>query len=291
VICHAPQDRAIFRRIPLYWTAVTVGPVLLYSSFRFQHRLVATVEHLGGGGQVASIVGFIFALLSTWLFLLGLYKLMPYTKVDTTAAAIGSIIATVFWTIVTHLFGAYVNWSFSRESSTFTVVYGSLGLIPLFMLWIHALWVIVLYGLEVTRTLMIVGVRLDRGLPVLDDLPPMTDPASIVPVVKVIADRFEQGRLTDVSHIVDRTHFSPAAVEILLKGLVQDGVIYRVDERRRQGFSLARPPARITTDQLMQTAMRLTDAQGAERSRAWDWINRFRADVLKVPSHAPIADM
>ena len=43
-VCQAAEHRSLMRRIPLYWTTLTLGLILLYSSFHFQGRLAEVIR-------------------------------------------------------------------------------------------------------------------------------------------------------------------------------------------------------------------------------------------------------
>ena len=290
-ICQTSEHRSLIRRIPLYWTTITIGPVLLYLSFRFGTRLVERVEQAGWGAAVASTLGVLTAFLSVWLLLLSLYKLMPYARVNLTAAAAGSFVAAVFWTAATNLFGLYIAWSFSKQSSAFTILYGSLGLIPLFLLWVYFLWLVVLYGLEITSMLQIVGGRMDKGMPVRGELPPMVEPAGVIPLMQVVAERFDKGLSTEPEHIVEATRFNRRAVDVMLAALTEEILLHFVDRGAGAAYALARPPDRITTGELLRIAQRLTDSPAGGDSKAWEWVREFRVAQLQLTLHKPLAEI
>ena len=128
-VCQAAEHRSLMRRIPLYWTTLTLGLILLYSSFHFQGRLAEGIRSAGWSDPLASAIGFVTAFGATWLFLLLIYVLMPNTRVHPAAAAVGSLVAAVLWVAATHAFSEYIAFSFRKESSAFAILYGSLGLI------------------------------------------------------------------------------------------------------------------------------------------------------------------
>ena len=290
-ICRAPEHRSLSRRIPLYWTTITIGPVLLYLSFHFQGRLVASLQQTSWGGSVASLIGLVSAFLSVWVLLLSLYMLLPNTKMSLAATAAGSFVAAILWTVATNVFRWYVGMSFSSESSAFTILYGSLGLIPLFLMWVYFLWLVVLYGLEITVMLQVVGGRMDKGVPVRREAPPLTDPASVIPLVRVVADRFEKSLAADPDDIVSLTRLDPRAVELMLGMLTEDGVLHEVEREGRTGYVLARPPDRITTDELLSVAQRLVAVPETEQTRASTWLARFRRAQLELPVHTPLSEL
>ncbi len=290
-ICQARQHRSLQRRVPLYWMTVTIGPALLYFSFVFQGRFVAWVESAGIAGPFVGFVGGVTAFVATWLFLLALYELIPHTRVKLSAALVGSLLGAVFWTVATEAFNAYLGWSFRKESSAFTLLYSSLGLIPLFMFWIYFLWVIVLYGLELTSLLQFVGNRLDGAMPHRAELPPLTDPAGIVPVVQVVADRFAKGLTTTRDTIVEETQVPERAVALMLDALTSKGVLHRVEDDDAQAYALSRPTDSISTAALLRIAQELLHADESSDDPGWAWVRRFHEAQLDLGVHKSLAEL
>ncbi len=249
------------------------------------------IEQWGGSGPAAATIGAVMSFVASWLFLLVLYVLMPHTRIRLAAAAAGSFVAALLWTGATGAFGSYLAWSFSRESSAFTILYGTLGLIPLFLLWVYFLWLVVLYGLEITSVLQTVGRRLDGRLPEHGEMPPLVDPAAVVPMMQLVAARFRRGLITTADEIVDETRCPRRAVELMLDGLTADGVLHRVETAGAEGYALARPPDRVTTSELLAVAQKLTAATGPSDSAAWQWVNRFREAQLDLTIHRPLAEL
>jgi membrane protein len=78
----------------------------------------------------------------TWIFLLSLYLLIPYTKVRLSVAFATS---TLTWLMVSGIATA----SFSLQKVVFdrlSVLYGSLSFLPFLMIVLYVLWAIVLWG-------------------------------------------------------------------------------------------------------------------------------------------------
>ena len=56
----------------------------------------------------------------------------------------GGLVATLFWEVAKYGYTAY-----AAKVVVYSKIYGSLGIIPLFLLWIYYSWVVVLVGAEV----------------------------------------------------------------------------------------------------------------------------------------------
>jgi len=247
-ICQAPEHRAIHRRVPLYWMTITIGPVLVAFSFYIRARFNGMVEEMEFGGNIVSAIGYCSSFGATWLFLLGLYLLMPNTRIGARSAAIGSATATVLWTVGVGVLNGYIAVAFTK-SPNLSLLYGSLGLIPVFMVWTYIMWLVVLFGLEVASTLQMVGGKLDpKALEDRRPLPVVVDPTVIIPLMHLITKRFDRGLTTTSSDVTETLRLNSKAVSILLSELVNDDILHRLDMEDSSDaarFALARHPAHI----------------------------------------------
>lgn len=115
--------------------------------------------------QLRSVLATIIALAVTGLLLLGAYKLLPSPRPPLRFALLGAIVATLLLEGARRLFGYYIS-----NVAVYDVVYGSIGSIIVFLLFIYITAVIVLFGAELgaaTRTVF----RLRGEVGVADDQP------------------------------------------------------------------------------------------------------------------------
>jgi len=114
---------------------LTFTPILIALSFYVAARLTAESE----GIVPAWIVPYLLNVIAFWFA----YQFIPYTKVHFHAAIIAAVVAGIFWEIAKGMFNWYIN-----NLTSYTQIYGSLGTIPVFLLWLFLTWVIVLFGSE-----------------------------------------------------------------------------------------------------------------------------------------------
>ncbi len=148
VICRSKGGRSWLRRLPLYWFVLTFGPVLLAIAFWADNQVDAFVlTHISWEWlqwTIASAFDFVLA----WLAVLFLYRMVPTASVDLRPALIGALIATLLLLVGKETLGLYVNNALSLQH-----MYGSLGLVPVFMFWLYLMWLIILLGLQVSAIL------------------------------------------------------------------------------------------------------------------------------------------
>jgi len=83
----------------------------------------------------------------TWLAFTLLYVAVPNCKVRVPHALFGGLVTTLLFETAKSLFGQLV------AHSIYTNVYGAFAVIPLFLIWVYLLWVLILVGAELVRSL------------------------------------------------------------------------------------------------------------------------------------------
>ncbi|MBI4830479.1 MAG: YihY family inner membrane protein [Candidatus Lindowbacteria bacterium] len=135
-IWHAQQKRPFLSKFTSFWTVLTATPVLIFVSFYLAAKLSAQRIDLFS-------LRFLTYFLN-WLAFWFAYQFIPYTRVRIRAAIVGAIVGGTLWELAKGGF----NWYIANMTS-FDKIYGSLGAIPVFLLWLYLTWVIVLFGSEV----------------------------------------------------------------------------------------------------------------------------------------------
>jgi len=132
-------------RIVLYWTTITLGPLLLVAAIGLagSAHLQATKNILGQ--TVAGNLFFEFIpLVVLWFTFALIYLLVPNTKVKFSAALVGGIVAGTLW----HLNNVF-GFLYVSRVVTNSKIYGSLGLLPVFMAGLYLSWLILLFGAQI----------------------------------------------------------------------------------------------------------------------------------------------
>ena len=141
------RGRSWFMRIVLYWGVISLIPILLAVALG-----LATGPHLEGPKHLVERMPFVghlvFQILPVIVLCLTFaifYMLMPNTKVHWWAALGGGLVAGLLFHLNNLISVLYV----SRVVSNFKI-YGSLGLVPVFMIGLYFSWLILLFGAQVS---------------------------------------------------------------------------------------------------------------------------------------------
>lgn len=151
-IWRVKETRPLPQRILVYWAIVTLGPLLIgmsfsITSFLFTATSGAVMQRSGLGAVVYTLVS---VSLTTGAFTL-LYIAIPNRAVDWRDAIWGGFLAGVAFEIAKRLFAVYIT-----KFPTYTVIYGAVAAIPIFLIWIYLFWMITLSGALLAAALPVV---------------------------------------------------------------------------------------------------------------------------------------
>ncbi|PUA20118.1 YihY family inner membrane protein [Glaciimonas sp. PCH181] len=149
-IWRVKTQRPLIQRALVYWSLVTLGPLLIGISISVTSYLTEATN-----GLVISWLGSWFytavsVSLTTAAFTL-LYIVVPNRLVDWRDAIWGGLLAGIAFEVAKRFFAAYVI-----KFPTYTVIYGALAALPIFLLWIYMLWMITLVGALVVAALPVI---------------------------------------------------------------------------------------------------------------------------------------
>jgi len=267
-IYRAQAGRSWVRRVPQYWTLLTLSVLVLVGTFYAGERFQSMAGDFLGGA-----IGFIVQASITALLLTFAYTVMPNTKVAVRAAAAGALVAALAWEVAKTGFRAYIEFAVSYRT-----LYGSIAL-PLFaMLWMYLTWIFILFGLQVSYGIQHISTW--KETQESEDEPMLNDPASAVPLVVAIAERFDRGDPASHSYLSSQTGMPEPVIDELLLRLSEDKLVHRVDGKE-EAFSLSRPPDRILASEVLESAQRATGLHtGDDRTIRWfETVQKARSDA------------
>lgn len=156
LIYRVPHGRAWTNRVPIYWFVLTLSPLLLIFSTFVDSRFQDLMSRFSLQGPLSTLIGALWTLFAMWLLMFSTYMLFPNTRVRARPAMAGALVSATLLEIGKRTMGIYL-----QNAMSISQLYGSLGLIPLFMFWIYLMWLAALFGLEVSAVLQ----RHARGWP------------------------------------------------------------------------------------------------------------------------------
>lgn len=148
------KHRPLHRKLADYISVMILGVVILLLSSGVTVFIAAQVNNLGNPGEFSEIksgISFLVQLIPyalIWILLFLLYLIFPNTRVKILPALIGGIVAGTAYQLTQWGFITF-QFAFSR----YNAIYGSLALLPLFLIYVQLSWFIVLLGAELAYAL------------------------------------------------------------------------------------------------------------------------------------------
>ena len=137
------KRRPLPQKILLYWTALTLGPLLVGASVVVMTQLLNFTRDFAPDMSVfgvRSVFGLIEFVLLVWA-VSALYRYVPYAQVDWRHAMVGGLWVAVATEVARKLLVVYFG-----KMTAYSAIYGAFATVPILLIWIYAAWVIVLIG-------------------------------------------------------------------------------------------------------------------------------------------------
>jgi len=138
-------ERSWFQRISNYWLFVTLGPIALAVVIGFATTFFKAADGATDAIPVPIKKAIPSALSALTPVLFGgyflLYRYVPNRIVRIRSALIAAVFSTFAWTLAKWGYGIY-----TKKFVSYNRVYGSMGAIPILLLWVYIQWLVVLYG-------------------------------------------------------------------------------------------------------------------------------------------------
>lgn len=148
-IFEAPRERTMAMRILVYWSMITLVPMVLVAAGFVGDRAIQRLADVPYMNMLAVALSIVTNLAAGLLMIACVYRFMPNTPVTFRSALVGASVMVPLWLVARWAFGLYVTQVVGKGS-----LYGALGLLPLFMLWLSFCWYIFLLGAAVAHTSM-----------------------------------------------------------------------------------------------------------------------------------------
>lgn len=281
-IFEAPRHRSLPRRIMLYWSVVTLGPLLLVAVSYAGDVALTAAGGLTFVPQMLGAAGWAFSVVAGVLFLGAVYALMPNTQVQWRAAVTGAALVFPIWLAARWGFALYV------ERVGIKSLYGAMALIPLFLLWLNLCWTIFLFGAQLVaalsnRSRMDGSIRSDRQIIGSWDL--------LAATLAIAQNNRAGGGPVPLREVASGLGLSEDTTERLLACLSTHGVVCRVVDEASRSYLLARPPEKIGASEILELGCPGPEADEARSAQVSEAVSRVRQRTSSSLEKVTIASL
>jgi membrane protein len=191
------RRRPLAQRIIMYWSVLTLWPVLIGAS------LSMTTMLIGASSAVVRLVPLVF----TWAALTVLYTLVPYRHVEFRHAATAALLAGIAFEIAKRGFAVYI-----ANFPTYTLIYGAFATLPIFLVWMYVSWLVVLAGAIFTA--MLPGYRVITSE---RKRPPGRELTEALDILGVLTRAQDGGYVLPLDRIAAQAGVMPYRCELMLE--------------------------------------------------------------------------
>jgi len=140
------RTRPWLSRFTAFWATLTLAPVLIGASITITSYFAALPILRDFTAHAATLqkAPFLIPWMMSSLALATLYMALPNTRVPFRFAISGGLIAGALFELTKDGFAFYVT-----ELAHYERLYGALGTLPIFLIWLYLIWVVVLMGAEI----------------------------------------------------------------------------------------------------------------------------------------------
>ncbi|MDQ9170251.1 YihY family inner membrane protein [Oxalobacteraceae bacterium R-40] len=221
-------QRALPQRIVIYWATITLGPLLIGVSITVTAYLFTATRSVVGELPLLGTTFYTFTsiLLTTLAFTL-LYMVVPNRPVVWRDALCGGAIAAVAFEITKRMFAAFIS-----HFPNYTMVYGALAAVPVFLVWVYLGWLITLSGAVLTAALP--AVRSQRWWHTPSAGSEFFDAMAILEVLHQVRAAGKENAL-GIAATADKAKLGLDECENLLQRMLGYGWVARIKAEEKEG--------------------------------------------------------
>ena len=234
------RGRSIWQCLLRYWCAVTLLPiVLIFTIWLTGHKQISVL--LQGFGESAVLFSEFYnptpflVLCAAFTFF---YKAVPNTPVRFSAALTGGVVAGLLWEINNELSFMYLSNAIRMQT-----LYGSLGIIPIFLIALYFAWLIILFGAHTAFAVQNIDIFRRENL--IEEITPATQQVIATACLLMINDSFQKGKSSPSKlELAERLILPEAYLENALLSL-QNSQIIQENNLDPPGYTLLKPPEKL----------------------------------------------
>jgi membrane protein len=221
-IWNVRRPRAWYVRIPVYWLALTVGPMIFAASvaatgelLSASRDLVEKQPHWVNSLMDRSMTTMLLAALFSFMF-----HAIPNRKLNIWHSLAGGLVAGLGVVISQRLFGLYLS-----KLPSFALIYGTFSVVPIFLIWIYLSWLMVLLGATIAAVLPDFQLRHSQL--------PATAAGRAVAILRVsrmLADAQQKGTVAELADLARAAHQTVAQTDELLNTMGSAGWVVQTED-------------------------------------------------------------
>jgi membrane protein len=262
------RRRPLAQRILMYWSVLTLGPVLIGSSLSMTSFVLGAsfgVLSLGGAAEfILKLLPYVF----TWGALTLLYILVPYRHIDVRHALAGGLLAGIAFEVAKRGFAVYLV-----KFPTYTLLYGAFATLPVFLLWLYVSWLIVLVG--ATFTALLPGYRV---ITAEHSRPPGRELTEALDVLGVLARAQNDGKVLPLTFIAQQAQVMPHRCELMLERCAGLGWAAKTE---RDSWVLARDADTIRVADVYRAFVLDPEVTGERLAEHWKHVDSYWGTSLR----------
>ncbi len=146
------KQRSFGRKFSDYLSVMLICPVLVILSSSVTvfvtTQVTLILEKIDFLGALSPVVLFTFRLIPLvliWTVFTFIYLFMPNTRVRFSSGLLGGVVAGSVFQIV-----QWIYITLQVGTASYNAIYGSFAALPLFLVWLQASWIVVLFGAELS---------------------------------------------------------------------------------------------------------------------------------------------
>ncbi|OGA70076.1 MAG: hypothetical protein A3G81_26235 [Betaproteobacteria bacterium RIFCSPLOWO2_12_FULL_65_14] len=252
------RRRPLAQNAIMYWSVLTLGPVLIGAS------LSLTTVLIGESSPLLRLLPFVF----TWSALTLVYILVPYRRVELRHAAFGALLAGIAFELAKRAFAVYL-----ANFPTYTLIYGAFAMLPVFLVWVYVSWLVVLAG--ATLTALLPGYRV---ITTERNRAPGRELTEALDVLAVLARAQDAGQVLPLARIAAGAGMMPNRCELMLERCAGLGWVAKAE---RDGWVLSRDADTIRVADVYRAFVLDPELTGERLADHWKYIDVSLAETLR----------
>lgn len=237
LIFRTVPPKNIAKRFAEFLTVLFVGVILIIAFISLQSFFSDWFSTLLGRPAISSFAVFFGKLLPKligWFMIFLIIYYLPDCQIQFSSAVLGSFTASVFLYFLSFLFRNSVKFMVG-----YSLLYGSFGVLFIFLLYLYLAWTIILLGAEITY---IHQFRPQYSFSSISGESPASNISELINVVIFIANNYKKGKGgTGAPELESNLLIPPSRLSKYTKLMLENKFIISVDNNGHQSYIPSKP--------------------------------------------------